>query len=179
MLPPMSDCSPAPMLPTMLRDRTTMPRTIPRFLTMRYPGSWLPVVSIDASKRLIDHPGAPGLLRTTEQPAVHGLREHVALHRFHDVRAGLERVRRRLDGDRRVERVQFEHVMMLRTVRAGAGAAVDLTRRADLISAVRKFRAFRLPFGQSSRRRRNGPDHPVRLIVGRLVAPGVHVAPLS
>src|SRR5712692_202591 len=33
------------MLPTMLRDRTTMPRTTPRFLTMRWPGSSNAVVT--------------------------------------------------------------------------------------------------------------------------------------
>src|SRR6266850_1910547 len=39
MLPPSKVCSDAPMLPMMLRDRTTIPRTTPRFLTMRCPGS--------------------------------------------------------------------------------------------------------------------------------------------
>src|SRR6266850_2933882 len=39
MLPPSKVCRDAPMLPTMLRDRTTIPRTTPRFLTMRCPGS--------------------------------------------------------------------------------------------------------------------------------------------
>src|SRR6476646_4528074 len=46
MLPPKSDCSPPTMLPTMERERTVMPRTTPRFLTMRYPGSVSAVVII-------------------------------------------------------------------------------------------------------------------------------------
>src|SRR6476619_8013918 len=39
MFPPTSDCSPAPLVPTMLRERTMMPRTRPRFLMMRWFGS--------------------------------------------------------------------------------------------------------------------------------------------
>jgi len=35
MLPPMIVCRLAPRVPTMLRERTTMPRTTPAFLTMR------------------------------------------------------------------------------------------------------------------------------------------------
>src|SRR5258705_3963112 len=45
MLPPMRVCSVAPMLPTMLRERTTMPRTTPRFRTVRCPGRSKPVVT--------------------------------------------------------------------------------------------------------------------------------------
>jgi len=33
----------------MLRERTTIPRTIPKFLTIRYPESSTPVVTIPAS----------------------------------------------------------------------------------------------------------------------------------
>ena len=33
----------------MLRERTTIPRTIPKFLTTRYPGSSTPDVTIPAS----------------------------------------------------------------------------------------------------------------------------------
>jgi hypothetical protein len=33
----------------MLRERTTIPRTIPRFLTIRYPGRSTPDVTIPAS----------------------------------------------------------------------------------------------------------------------------------
>jgi hypothetical protein len=35
MLPPKSDWMAAPKLPTIERERTTMPRTTPRFWTMR------------------------------------------------------------------------------------------------------------------------------------------------
>src|SRR5450432_1068778 len=38
MFPPIRLCSPAPMVPTMLRERTVIPRTIPRLRTTRYPG---------------------------------------------------------------------------------------------------------------------------------------------
>src|SRR3954466_7224256 len=46
MLPPKSDCSPPTMFPTIERERTVIPRTMPRFLTMRYPGSVSAVVII-------------------------------------------------------------------------------------------------------------------------------------
>src|SRR6476619_516333 len=45
MLPPTSVCSDAPIVPTMLRERTTMPRTRPMFRTMRHPGSSKAVVT--------------------------------------------------------------------------------------------------------------------------------------
>jgi len=45
-LPPISVCSDAPIVPTRLLDRTTMPRTIPRFLTIRCPGNSSAVVTI-------------------------------------------------------------------------------------------------------------------------------------
>ena len=64
------------------------------------------------------------LLRALEQSAVDRLAENVSLHRLHHVRARLESVGGRLDVDHRVERVELEHVVMLRTVRAGAGTAI-------------------------------------------------------
>src|SRR5262245_19634412 len=45
MLPPTNVCSDAPMVPTMLRDRTTIPRTRPMLRTMRQPGSSNAVVT--------------------------------------------------------------------------------------------------------------------------------------
>src|SRR5262245_14710770 len=45
MLPPTSVCSDAPSVPTMLRERTTMPRTRPMLRTMRQPGSSNAVVT--------------------------------------------------------------------------------------------------------------------------------------
>src|SRR5215510_6813622 len=45
MLPPTSVCSDAPSVPTMLRERTTMPRTRPMLRTMRQPGSSKAVVT--------------------------------------------------------------------------------------------------------------------------------------
>src|SRR5579863_4218603 len=39
MLPPKSVCSAAPKEPTILRERTTMPRTSPQLATTRWPGS--------------------------------------------------------------------------------------------------------------------------------------------
>jgi hypothetical protein len=41
----------APKFPMMLRERTTMPRTIPKLRTMRYPGSSSADVTIDESTR--------------------------------------------------------------------------------------------------------------------------------
>src|SRR5262245_38917662 len=72
------------------------------------------------------------LLRTTEQSAEDRLGEDVALHRLEHVRTRFERVARRLDADRRVERVDLEHVVMLRSVRAGARSPVHQPGRADL-----------------------------------------------
>src|SRR6185369_16064454 len=45
MLPPISVCSDAPSVPTMLRERTTMPRTRPMLRTMRQPGRSKAVVT--------------------------------------------------------------------------------------------------------------------------------------
>src|SRR4051812_35985551 len=44
MLPPNSVCRPAPMVPNTERDRTTTPRTTPRFSTTRWPATSKPVV---------------------------------------------------------------------------------------------------------------------------------------
>src|ERR1700685_2944277 len=46
MFPPTILCKAAPTLPTMLRERTTMPRTMPRLRVMRCPGSSNAVVTI-------------------------------------------------------------------------------------------------------------------------------------
>src|SRR5439155_1384518 len=48
-LPPQIVCSAAPRFPIRLRERTTIPRTIPKFLTIRYPGKSSPQVTIPAS----------------------------------------------------------------------------------------------------------------------------------
>src|SRR5262245_12878206 len=49
MLPPTSVWNAAPMLPRMLRERTTMPRTTPRFRVTAWPGSSNAVVTIFGS----------------------------------------------------------------------------------------------------------------------------------
>src|SRR5271156_26742 len=49
MLPPTSVCRLAPRVPKTDRERTTIPRTTPRFLTILYPGSSRAVVTIEAS----------------------------------------------------------------------------------------------------------------------------------
>src|SRR5690349_2451724 len=51
MFPPTIVCSAAPRFPITLRERTTIPRTTPKFLTMRYPGSSIAVVTIPESTR--------------------------------------------------------------------------------------------------------------------------------
>jgi hypothetical protein len=43
--------SAAPRFPITLRERTTIPRTIPKFLTIRYPGNSTAEVTIPASTR--------------------------------------------------------------------------------------------------------------------------------
>ena len=45
MLPPKIVCNDAPIVPTMLRDRTTIPRTTPRFSMTSNPGSSKAVVT--------------------------------------------------------------------------------------------------------------------------------------
>jgi len=109
------------------------------------------------------------LLRTPEQSAVDGFREDMTLDRFHHVRARLERVGGRLHVDDVVQGIEFEHVVMLRTVRASAGTAIHLAGCAELKGAVCELGPFGTPFGQARGRRRNVPHHPMRLIVRRLV----------
>lgn len=62
------------------------------------------------------------LLRPAEQAAVYDFAEDVSLDGLEHIRARLERVGRRLHVEHRVKRVELEHVMVLRTVRAGAGS---------------------------------------------------------
>src|SRR5688572_32136957 len=83
------------------------------------------------------------LLRTLEEPCVDRLAEDVPLHGRHDGRAGLLLVGAGGHVDRRVERVQLERVVVLRTGVTGAGAGVDLPRRADLTAAVGAPRTLR------------------------------------
>src|SRR6185295_15125184 len=52
MLPPNSDCNPPKKLPTIERERTVMPRTIPRFLVTVCPGNENAPVIIDRCIRL-------------------------------------------------------------------------------------------------------------------------------
>src|SRR6187431_2482760 len=47
MLPPNNDCNPPKKLPTIERERTVMPRTIPRFLVTVCPGNENAPVIID------------------------------------------------------------------------------------------------------------------------------------
>src|ERR1700730_3982073 len=49
MLPPTIVCNAAPRFPSTLRERTIIPRTTPKFLTMRYPGSSRAEVTMLAS----------------------------------------------------------------------------------------------------------------------------------
>src|SRR5580765_5694867 len=95
------------------------------------------------------------LLWPLEQPAVDRLAKDVPLHRFHDVRACLERIRRRLHVELDVERVDFEHVVMLRAGRGGAWSSIHRTGCADLKTAVWPLRAFRNTLGQARGARRN------------------------
>src|SRR5436190_10570916 len=91
-----------------------------------------------ARRELADHAAiaSSSLLRPLEQPAVDRLSKDMSLHRFHDVRACLERIRRWLHVELGVERVDFEHVVMLRTGRRRARSSIHRAGRADLIAAV-------------------------------------------
>src|ERR1700687_2823862 len=82
------------------------------------------------------------LLRTPEQSAVQGFRENVSLDGLHHVRPCLEGVGGRLHVDRRIQRVELEHVVMLRAVRARTRPAIHLPGRADLKGAVGQLRSF-------------------------------------
>src|SRR6186997_2423369 len=64
------------------------------------------------------------LRRAAEQPSVNGLAEHVPLHRGEHLRARFERISPRRYVELRVERVDLEHVVMARTRRGRARAAV-------------------------------------------------------
>src|SRR5262249_54625369 len=51
MFPPTIVCSAAPKFPITLRDLTIIPRTIPKFFTIRYPGNSSALVTIEESTR--------------------------------------------------------------------------------------------------------------------------------
>ena len=51
MLPPKNVCTAAPRFPITLRERTIMPRTMPKFRTIRYPGNSIAEVTIVESTR--------------------------------------------------------------------------------------------------------------------------------
>src|SRR5712692_7147738 len=55
-LPPMIVCRVAPRVPMTLRDLTIIPLTIPKFLTIRYPGNSVALVTIEKSTRFIFAP---------------------------------------------------------------------------------------------------------------------------
>src|SRR4051812_45967851 len=63
MLPPKIVCSPAKNEPTMERERTTMPRTTPKFCAMSQPGNSSAVVTIFMSMRI-----SLSFLRHADQP---------------------------------------------------------------------------------------------------------------
>src|SRR5262249_30246417 len=66
------------------------------------------------------------LRRPAEESEIHGFAEDVSLNRRENLRARVERIRR-VGGniDLGVEREQFEHVVMVRTVGRRAGATID------------------------------------------------------
>src|SRR5262245_8122076 len=70
MLPPTIVCSAAPRLPMMLRERTTMPRTMPRLRTMRWPGKSNAVVTNDGSTGISALHGNGGLHRVRDETFV-------------------------------------------------------------------------------------------------------------
>src|ERR1700676_192215 len=64
MLPPNRVCKLAPIDPTILRERTTIPRTMPRFCTTRWPGSSKAVVTLSLIIAMVVLSGcAPSLPR--------------------------------------------------------------------------------------------------------------------
>ena len=75
----------------------------------------------------------------------------------------------------RVQGKDFKHVVVGRTIGRSTGTSIDLTRGADLITAVRELRALRLAFGQTARRPRNIPHEPMDLIVSGSITGELHV----
>src|SRR5215469_3427892 len=57
------------------------------------------------------------LLRPSEKSPVNGLREDVALNRFHHIGAGVEGIGPGFYIELGIERVELEHIVMRRTVR--------------------------------------------------------------
>src|SRR4029450_2913251 len=116
------------------------------------------------------------LLGPPEQSAVDRFSENVSLHRLHDVGARLEGVAGWLDIELGVQRVELEHIMMLRPGRRRTRTAIHLACRADLIASIRELRTLRYSFRQPGGRARNVPDDPMCLIVRRAISRHVHVA---
>src|SRR5262245_32019139 len=77
MLPPTSVCSDAPSVPTMLRERTTMPRTRPMLRTMRQPGNSKAVVTSLGLMALMARMVTEESLRDEKANEVANAREHV------------------------------------------------------------------------------------------------------
>src|SRR5437773_5030353 len=95
-----------------------------------------------------ESPGVRGraLLWTMEESHINGFSDDVSLHRFHHVRARLERVRCRRHIQLRIERVDFERVVMQRPGGRRAGPSIDRTARADLMASILEVGALRNAF---------------------------------
>src|SRR5580693_5412575 len=99
----------------------------------------------------------------------------MTLDRLDHVGARLEGVSRWFHVQLGVQRVEFENVVVERTVSGGSRTTVHGSRGADLIASVRQLRSLGYAFGQAGCRRRNIPKNPVRLVVSSLVAGEVQV----
>src|SRR4029453_4905073 len=113
-LPPTSVCSDAPIVPTMLRERTTMPRTRPMLRTMRQPGSSNAVVTSLGLMALMPRMVAEESLRDEKANQIANAREFFeGVDPLDDLIAALRAEHgrdeaARLCGDRRrVERILF------------------------------------------------------------------------
>src|ERR1700741_446238 len=74
MLPPKRVCSPAPIVPITLRERTVTPRTSPRLRATRHPGS---------SKAVVTNVGAITMHLSLDEVARHSPTAVLLLHRRH------------------------------------------------------------------------------------------------
>ena len=114
-------------------------------------------------------------LRTPEQPTIHSFPENVSLHRFHHIRSRFKCVSRWFDVEFCIQRIELEHVVMVRTIRGSAGTTIDLPGRADLITTIRQLWSFGNTFRQTLCRCWNIPHDPMRLIVGGFISRNIHV----
>jgi hypothetical protein len=129
--------------------------------------------------------GTPGSLRALVLPDELGAPEHVAAHRLHEVLAG----RAGREAQRRVERVELEHVAVRRAGRRARPAPAELPEVVLPLRGSVGAQPRRDSGGQGRRLSGNVVDHPVHPVAARRVGivhdererprPGRGVGPLE